>query len=132
LAREDEVAVVEARVGVEDALEREPHGVLDEPWLEVRVLDDEELVGPLQELVDRRAHRALDDRDQLLRVHVRLRADVERSAPALVVRGERDELEDALDVSVLETGLEEPLARAPSDQALRARARVDPRCLDAD
>jgi hypothetical protein len=36
--------------------------VLDETRLQVRVLDDEQLVGALQQLVDRRAHRALDDR----------------------------------------------------------------------
>ena len=53
LAREEEVAVVEGRVAVEGLLEGDPNGVLDEPRLQVRVLDDEQLVGPLQELVDR-------------------------------------------------------------------------------
>ena len=53
LLREEEVAVVELAVAVERLLEREAHRVLDEPRLKVRVLDDEELVGSLQQLVDR-------------------------------------------------------------------------------
>ena len=61
-AREQEVVVVELGERVERALSASAHGVLDEARLQVRVLDDEELVGPLQQLVDRRAHRALDDR----------------------------------------------------------------------
>src|SRR5262245_58147576 len=109
LAREDEVGVAERRIGVEQALEREPDRVLDEARLEVRVLDDEELVGALQQLVDGGAHRALDDRDELVRVDTVLGADVERSAAALVVGRERDELEDALDVVVAEPGLEQAL-----------------------
>ena len=95
----EEVAVVERRVGLERLLQRHADGVLDEPGLEVRVLDDEQLVGPLEELVDRRAHRPLDDRDELLRVDRLLGADVERAAAALVVRRERDELEDPVDVA---------------------------------
>src|SRR4029453_10060110 len=82
LPREDEVRVVQRRIRLEQVTERGPHRVLDEPRLEVRVLDDEQLVGPLQELVDGRAHRALDDSDQLLRIDARLRADVERAASA--------------------------------------------------
>ena len=57
--------------------------------------------------------------------------DEERAAPALVVRRQRDELEDPLDVAVLEACLEQALGGAAADQALRARARVDPRRLDA-
>ena len=115
---------------LEGALEREPDGVLDEAGLQVRVLDDEELVGPLQQLVDRRAHRALHDRDQVVRVELPLGADVERAAPALVVRRERDEVEDPLDVLV--AGLGQPLGGAAADEPLRARAGVDPGRLDAD
>ena len=96
------------------------------------MLDDEELVGALEELVDRRAHRALDDLHELLGVHARLRADVERAPSALVVRRERDELEDPLDVLALEAGLEQALARAPAHETLRARAGVDPGRFDAD
>mgnify|MGYP003693922279 CR=1 FL=1 len=121
-----------AGIRVEHALEGDPDRILDEARLEMRVLDHEQLVGPLQELVDRRAHRALDDFDQLLRVHARLRADVERPAPALVVRRDRDELEDPLDVPVVEARLEQSLARPAAHEPLRARARIDARGLDAD
>jgi hypothetical protein len=41
LLRMDEVAVVEIGKLVEDALQRDSHGVFDEARLEVRVLDDE-------------------------------------------------------------------------------------------
>ena len=57
-----------SRVAVERLLERDADRVLDEARLEVCVLDDEELVGALQQLVDRRAHRALDDLDEMLGV----------------------------------------------------------------
>ncbi len=53
LSREDEVAVAELGQLVEDALERDAYRVLHEARLQVRVLDDEQLVGPLEELVDR-------------------------------------------------------------------------------
>ena len=98
LPREHEVAVVEIGQLVEHALQRDAHGVLDEARLQVRVLDDEELVGPLQQLVDRRAHRRLDELDEPLGVDAVRRADEERALAALVVRRDRDELEDPLDV----------------------------------
>ena len=53
LAREHEVVVREVGELVEDALQRDADGVLDEARLQVRVLDDEELVRALQQLVDR-------------------------------------------------------------------------------
>jgi signal transduction histidine kinase len=132
LPREDEIVVGERGIRVEDALERKPNRVLDEPGLEMCVLDDEELVRPLEELVDRRAHRALDDLDELLGVHARLRADVERAPAALVVCRERDELEDLLDVLAVEAGFQQALARAPAHEALRTGAGVDSGRLDAD
>ena len=70
------------------------------------MLDDEELVGPLQEVVDRRAHRSLGDVDEHLGIEVLLRSDEERLAAALVVGRDRDELEDAVDVGRVEAGLE--------------------------
>ena len=120
LAGEEEVAVDEVGVARERLAERETDGVLDEPWLEVRVLDDEELVGPLQELVDRRAHRALDEGDQVLGVHRPLGAEVEGAAAALVVGRDGDELEDPVDLVLAVAGLEQALARAPADEPLRA------------
>jgi hypothetical protein len=130
LARVEEVCVCEIRQGVERALEREPHRVLDEPWLQVCVLDDEQLVGPLQQLVDRRAHRVLDDRDEIVGVEPPLGPDIERPLAALVVRRERDEIENPLDVLV--PGLGEALGGTTSHEPLRARAGVDSRRLDAD
>jgi hypothetical protein len=132
LPRVREVAVGETGVELEHARERVPDRVLDEARLQVRVLDDEELVRTLQQRVDRRAHRPLHDVRELLRVHGLTRADVEGAAPALVVRRERDELEDPLDVRVVEPRLEQPLRRAAAHEPLRARARVDSGRLDAD
>ncbi len=106
LAGEQEVRVVERRVGRECPLQREPHGVLHEARLEVCVLDDEELVRALEQLVDGRAHRRLDDLDELLGVDPRLRPDIERPATALVVGRQGDELENALDVALAESRLE--------------------------
>jgi len=106
LLREEEVGVGKVGVAVDRPLEREPHGVFDEARLQVRVLDDEQLVGALQQLVDGRAHRVLDDLDEVLRIDLRLGADEQRSLAALVVRRERDELEDAVDVAIREPCLE--------------------------
>ena len=108
------------------------HGILDEARLKVGVLDDEQLVGALEQLVDGGAHRLLDDLDQVLGVDRPVRADVQRAAAALVVRRERYELEDAVDVRLVETGLEEALAGLAADEALCAGAGVDPGRLDAD
>ena len=123
LLREQEVVVVELRKRVERVAERVAHGVLDEAGLEVRVLDDEQLVRPLQQVVDRRAHRALGDVDEDLRVEVLLRADEERLPPTLVVRRDRDELEDPLDVARVEAGFEEPLRRVGCARALARTGR---------
>src|SRR6185436_1887246 len=108
LAGEDEVIVVQLGVALECRLKRDAHRVLHEAWLQMRMLDDEELVRPLQELVDRRAHRALDDSGELLGIHRMVAPDVEGAPPALVMRRDRDELEDSLDVGFPETGLEQP------------------------
>ena len=131
LPREEEVRVVELWIRGERVSQRDPHRVLHEARLQVRVLDDEQLVGPLQELVDRRAHRALDDLDEVLGVDRLLGADVERAATALIVGRERNQLEDLVDVLLAETRLEQPVGGTAADEALRARACVDPGRLDA-
>ena len=74
----------------------------------------------------------LDDVDEVLRIDLRLGADEQRSLPALVVRRERDELEDAVDVDVRKTRFEQTLGGCAADESLCARARVDPPGLDAD
>ena len=125
LAREHEVVVAERRIPVGDGLQRVPHGILDEARLKMRVLDDEQLVRALEKLVHRGAHRPLDDVDEVLGVDLGVRADEERALPALVVRRERDELEDAVDVAFAEACLEQPLGCCSAHEALRARAGVD-------
>ena len=55
-----------------------------------------------------------------------LGADVERAPAALIVGGERDELEDPLDVDLVEPRLEQSLGRAAAHEPLRARAGIDP------
>ena len=132
LARVEEVRVLELGEALERRRERDADRVLDEARLQVRVLDDEQLVGALQQLVDRRAHRRLDDVDEPLGVQLVTGADVERAAAALVVRRQRHELEDPVDVVLFEARLEKPLRRLVADEALRARAGVDPGRLDAD
>ena len=117
LAGQDEVVVRQVGVAVERALDHEPHRVLDEAGREVGVLDDEELVRALEELVDGRAHRALDDVDEVFRIQPLLGSEEERAAAALVVGGKRDELEDPLDVSLLEAGLGEPPGGLRADEA---------------
>jgi hypothetical protein len=52
LLREEEVGVGKVGVAVDRRLERKPHRVFDEAWLQVRVLDDEQLVRALEQLVD--------------------------------------------------------------------------------
>ena len=107
LARPEEVGVARGRgTRSSAACSACAHGVLDEARLKVGVLDDEQLVGALEQLVDGGAHRLLDDLDQVLGVDRAVGADVERAAAALVVRRERDELEDAVDVRLVEAGLE--------------------------
>src|SRR3954451_570427 len=132
LAGEDEVVVGQLSVALESALHHQADRILDEPGREVRVLDDEELVRALEELVDRGAHRALHDPDQILGVEARGGPEEEGSPPALVVRGERDELEDAFDVSAVEARFGEAVRSFGADEALRARAGVDARRLHAD
>ena len=132
LAREHEVPVPERGIRVEEGFERDTHRVLDEARPPMGVLDDEQLVGALEKLVHRRAHRLLDDPDELLRVQLLRRADEQRPAPALVVCRDRNELEDPLDLVPVVAGVAEALGCPPPDEVLRARTGVDPRRLDAD
>ena len=104
------------------------HAVLDEARVEVRLLDHRDLVGALHELVDLRAHRLLDD-VQRSRASTSSStplgpADVKRADPALVVGGDRDGGEHALDLVVGESLGGEPLPRAPGRPA---PARTDRR-----
>ena len=112
------------------------HAVLDEARPAVRLLDHGALVGALHQLVDLRRHRGLDDPDQRQRVDVGVAglgaADAQRAEPALVVGGDRDRGEHALDLVVGEALLEQPLARGLLHQRLRARAGGHPGRGDAD
>ena len=64
--------------------------------MEVRLLDDVELVGALQEREDRSRHRGLGDLDELLGGCEARRADEQLGLGALVVRRDRDRIQDAL------------------------------------
>jgi len=112
--------------------QRVTHGILDEPGLQVGVLDDEQFVRTLQQLVNGRAHRALHDVDEMLGVDASIGPDEQRAATPLVVGCERDELEDPLDVRVVEPGLEQAVGGGSAYEPLCAGARHDPPRLDAD
>ena len=96
------------------------------------VLDDEQLVRPLQELEHGGAHRVLGDPDQVARVDLTLGADRERRLGALVVSRGGKQREDLLDLGVVVAGVGEPLTRPLADETLRARAGVQAAHLDAD
>jgi hypothetical protein len=98
----------------------------------VRVLDHEQLVGPLQQLVDGSAHRLLDDRDELLGVELLRRPHEKRPAAALVVGRDRHEVEDPVDLVAVVARLGQPLRGPSPHEPLRARAGIDARRLDAD
>ena len=102
------------------------------PEVAVRLLDHVQLVRSLEQLEDGCAHRPLDDRHQLLGVELLGRPDEQRPAAALVMRSDGDELEDPLDLVVSVAGVSEALRGATPHEVLGARARVDPRRLDAD
>ncbi|CAN5118148.1 hypothetical protein BH18ACT14_BH18ACT14_10390 [soil metagenome] len=102
---EHEVLVLEAADLFERALDHEPDRVLDEAGGQMCMLDHEELIRALQELVDGRAHRPLDEAHQLLRVEPEAGAQIQEAFATLVVRRERDELEDSLDLDVVEARL---------------------------
>src|SRR6266540_3977461 len=68
----------------------------------------------------------------MLGVQLDVGADVERAPSSLVVRRERDELEDSFDVTIVEPGFQQPFRRAAAHESLRARAGVDPGRLDPD
>ena len=96
------------------------------------MLDDEQLVRPLEELVDRRAHRLFDDLYEILAHHSHLGAEEERPPAALVVGRERNELEDPLDVARVEASFVEAVGRPIAHEPLRAWAGVDPGGHDSD
>ena len=100
------------------------------------LLDHRALVGALHQLVDLRGHRVLDDLEQDLGVDVGVAvlgaADVQRAEAALIVRGDGDGVEDALDLILGEAVAQQPLVRAPLHERLRARARGDALGADAD
>src|SRR5918995_2805280 len=65
LASAHEGVLAERRIRLDDAADHLPHAVLDEPWVRVGLLDHGELVRALHQLVDLRAHRLLDDAQQV-------------------------------------------------------------------
>ena len=97
------------------------------------MLDDEQLVRPLQQLVDRRAHRRLDDVDEPLGVElaVRCRRRACRGRAGCASRAGRAR-GSARRRSSSKPASSSRSRRLVADEALRARARVDAGRLDAD
>jgi RNA polymerase primary sigma factor len=126
LAGQDEGPGRQIAVALDDLAHHLPHAVLDETRLGVGLLDHGELVGPLHQLVDLGAHRALDDPQQLRRVDPGLTAlgaaDVEAADPALVVGGDGDGLDRPLDLLGAEALLGKSLASEAGDHLLGAGA----------
>ena len=93
------------------------------------------LVGALHQLVDLAGHRGLDDAEELAGVDVDVRvlgdADVEGADAALVVGGDGDGVDDAVDVLGVEALLGETDAGAVLDQSLGAGAGGHALGLDA-
>ena len=127
--------LAELRVGLGDSADHLADAVLDEAGIAVGLLDHGDLVGALHQLVDLRAHRLLDDVQEVAGVDVELdalrAADVKRADAALVVGRDGDGREDALDLVVGEAVGGEALAGAPGDQLLGAGAGGHPLGLDA-
>src|SRR5436190_8239739 len=128
------------RLELAELVERHPDlladAVLDEARAAVGALHDGELVGALHQLEDLRAHRLLNDAQQVRAVDLTVAAlraaDPERAEPALVVRRDRHMLEDALDLVVGEAVRQQALARGGRDHLLRARACGHALRRDAD
>ena len=135
LAGHDEGLGGQVGVALDHVAHHLPHAVLDEARLFVRLGDDRQLVGALHQLVDLRAHRALDDPQQLRRVDPGRAAlgaaDVERADAALVVGGDRHRLDRPLDLLGVEALLGQPFAGEPGDHLLGAGAGGHPLGLDA-
>src|SRR4051795_9082053 len=136
LARRHERAGQQLREALDDAAHHLAHTGLDEARVAMGLLDDGALVRALHELVDLRAHRALDDLQQVLGLDdldaLLGAADVQRAEAALVVRGDGDVFEDALDLVVVEAVVDQALACGAGDELLRAWARGHALRRDAD
>ena len=132
LAREQEAAIGEVRVALHRARHHQPYRVLDEAGMQVGLLDDEQLVGALEQLEHGRAHPVLGDLDQIAGVDLPAGADHQRRLRTLVVRRRRQQAEDLVHLAVVIARLGQPLGGPLADQALRAGARVEAAYLDSD
>ena len=110
---------------LDDARHHLAHDVLDEARVGVRLLDHVQLVGALEQRQDRRRHGALGDRGEPLGRHVLARAEQQRGLAALVVRRDRDGVEDALAILLAVAELGQALVGVIAHQPLRARAGGD-------
>src|SRR3954468_1739612 len=136
LARRHERAGQQLREALDDAAHHLAHTVLDEARVAMGLLDHRALVRALHQLVDLRAHRALDDLQQVLGLDdldaLLGAADMQRAEAALVVRGDGDVFEDALDLVVVEAVVGQALAGGAGDELLRTGARGHALRRDAD
>ena len=135
LAGHDVGVVGQVGVALDHLAHHLAHAVLDEARLFVGLDDDRHLVGALHQLVDLRAHRALDDPQQLRRIDPGRAAlgaaDVQGADPALVVGRDRHRLDHPLDLAGLEALGGEPFAGEAGDHLLRAGAGGHALGLDA-
>ena len=136
LAREHERVVGEIRKHIERPAQDAAHDVLDELRITVRFVDDEEFVGPLEQIVRFARHRVLDDLHQIFGSNVGLasvtRTDQNRTASALIVGRDGQRVERPARIVLREPRLREFAQRMFVHHELGARARRHAFGLDTD
>jgi para-aminobenzoate synthetase / 4-amino-4-deoxychorismate lyase len=101
----------------------------------VRLVDDEELVGPFEQIVGFARHRVFDDLDEIFGTHcidMRVGAEQDRASATLIVRRARKCVERAVCVAFTESGFDELAKRVLANHRLRARTRRHTFGFDAD
>ena len=132
LPRQHEIVVRQAMVDFQRAIQHLAHYVFHETRVAMRLVDDEELIGPLEQLVNLGTHRPLNDMHQIERLDLFLCADQQRAAAALIVGCQRDQVEDtARGCGVHSLLFLQQLAGIAADHILRTWASCQPVRLDA-
>jgi mannose-6-phosphate isomerase len=128
LARENERLVAEIRVHVESAREYAANHVFDKARVVVSLVDDEKLVGSLQEIVGFARHRVFDDFDEILGANgVRvIDPDQNDAPPALIVGRDRKRIECARRLLLRKADVDQLVERVLAHHRLRARAGGHP------
>ena len=130
LACEDERVVAQIGIHLERAGENSANDVFDELRVVMRLVNDEELVGPLEQIVRFARHGVFDDFDEIFGtddVGLRLGDADENAAPAaLVVRRDGQHVERAPRVGLGEAGLDQLVHGVLAHHVLRAGQAVMP------